>query len=240
MSESYNRVAEALDELQQYLCDRVPPLVVADSIEVLLEQPPELTASGIQSWVSSVAFRDKDIPVSNYLYHAVTKIYLLQEYNLVPETEFEPFIEGVKEAVMNYCPPEESQYLQQNLNLISQTLHSPGASSVDILFRPLKVGEEAAGGVRSGGKEGPSNPRIDHLRTRLEMKVDLLRRPCGRLPQKGEAPEVKRLVSETIAGAARAAQANSEIQTVLDFLQQKGIQTTPDDLFRALSTAVAG
>ena len=38
-------VREALEELQQYLADLLPPLVVADSVRLLLRYPAELIAT---------------------------------------------------------------------------------------------------------------------------------------------------------------------------------------------------
>jgi hypothetical protein len=40
---------EALYELQQYLSDRLAPLMVADSLGLLLALPPQLVAAGGQA-----------------------------------------------------------------------------------------------------------------------------------------------------------------------------------------------
>jgi len=58
---------EALEELEQYLSDILPPLVVADSVKLLLKYPPELTASAIHSWTVSQLRAGTDILVSDYL-----------------------------------------------------------------------------------------------------------------------------------------------------------------------------
>jgi len=43
---------EAVSELQQYLSDRVPPLMVVDSVALLVQQPPQLLAAEIGAWVA--------------------------------------------------------------------------------------------------------------------------------------------------------------------------------------------
>ena len=44
-------VRAAIDDLQAYLSDQVAPLLVADSLELLVAQPPELGAETLRSWV---------------------------------------------------------------------------------------------------------------------------------------------------------------------------------------------
>src|SRR6476659_5326138 len=92
-------VREALEELHQYLSDSLPPLVVADSIKVLLRYPPDLMASNIHAWTSSQYRGGAEIPVSDYLFHAVKKIHLMGEFKLVPQGPFETFLTELKEKV---------------------------------------------------------------------------------------------------------------------------------------------
>ena len=44
---------EAIFEFQQYLSDHKPPLMVADSVDVLLRYPPDFVAAQIQAWVGA-------------------------------------------------------------------------------------------------------------------------------------------------------------------------------------------
>src|SRR6478752_271333 len=90
-------VREALDELHQYLSDFVPPLVVADSFQLLLRYSPELMASNIHSWTVSQYRGGTEIPVSDYLFHAVKKVHLMGEFKLVPQGPFETFLTELKE-----------------------------------------------------------------------------------------------------------------------------------------------
>ena len=44
---SKSDVLKAVEELKEFLADQVPPLVVADSIDLLMHQPPGIAAFGI-------------------------------------------------------------------------------------------------------------------------------------------------------------------------------------------------
>ena len=46
-------VREALIELQRYLSDELAPMMVTDSVELLLKQSPALVANEIQAWVGN-------------------------------------------------------------------------------------------------------------------------------------------------------------------------------------------
>src|SRR5262249_44870535 len=65
MSGATSALREAVQELHQYLSDRIAPLMFAYSMEVLLKQPPALVAAEIRSWsagqgaaLPNVAFSD--------------------------------------------------------------------------------------------------------------------------------------------------------------------------------------
>src|SRR5829696_5611643 len=100
-SSSSTSVNKALEELHYYLSDQVPPLTVAESIEVLTSQPPAVTASGIHSWAAGLHNNPKAVSLSDYLYHAVCKLHQLQEFHLV-SGEYDLFLKGVKQAVLVY------------------------------------------------------------------------------------------------------------------------------------------
>src|SRR5262245_2886884 len=108
-------VREALEELDQYLSDILPPLVVADSVKLLLRYPPDLAASAIHSWTASQFRGGAEITMSDYLYYAVRKVHLMGEFRLVPSQPFENFLETVKRHLVAYCPAEERAKFEENL-----------------------------------------------------------------------------------------------------------------------------
>ncbi len=60
------QVQEALWDLQRYLSDEVAPMMVTDSIEILLRCHPEVAADEIQGWLADQTTGPaSDVPVSD-------------------------------------------------------------------------------------------------------------------------------------------------------------------------------
>ena len=80
---------DAIFEFQQYLSDHKPPLMVADSIDLLLRRPPVFVAAQIQAWVGA---QPLTAPVSDYLYHGARKIWTIAELDLLPKELVASFV----------------------------------------------------------------------------------------------------------------------------------------------------
>src|SRR5262245_6369266 len=75
---------EAVFELQQYFSDRLPPLMVADSIALLTRYPVKVVALEIHAWMAAQHHSHGAVaPVSDYLFHAVKKLSTLGELELL-------------------------------------------------------------------------------------------------------------------------------------------------------------
>ena len=70
------QVVKALEELQQYLSDQLAPMMVVDSVETLMECPPEVVGKAIFAWVGAQYRSGKPIPASDYFFHALKKIHM--------------------------------------------------------------------------------------------------------------------------------------------------------------------
>ena len=109
-------VEEALFELQQYLSDRIAPLMVADSIELLTRVPADLVVAQIDAWTSGQYRSGRGgVPVSDYLFHAVQKIHMLGDFKLLPVSVLDPYVAQLKQAVLAICPEEDRELLASNL-----------------------------------------------------------------------------------------------------------------------------
>lgn len=137
-------VEEALFELQQYLSDRIAPLMVADSIELLTRCPVDLVVAQLDSWTSSQYLSGRaGVPVSDYLFHAVQKIHMLGDFKLLPTTVLDPYLERIKQAVLAVCPIEDRELLASNLARLGTSVTGP-APTVDILYRQPGTAATAA------------------------------------------------------------------------------------------------
>lgn len=246
-------VAKALEELHQYLSDQLPPLMVADSMEVLLHQPPNLVASGIHSWVAGLTRRDTNIPLSDFLYHAMTKIYQVQEYKLIAADQFAPFLAALKQAILAYCPPEDQAFLKKNLELLGKGTTVSSSSSVGVVVRPGggSAPEKSAPAPVDPAKEKEAH-RFGYLMNRLAKRLtgfmtgapDAASQPMAAGSAGGSVPvpvmPKEQIVTEALADAARTTKEPSELNKVLDHLRNLGVQAGPDDLFRALGRSLPG
>jgi hypothetical protein len=220
-------VRAASDELHSYLSDQLPPLIVADSISLLAKHPPELTGRVIHSWATTQ--RGRGIPVSDYLYHAMIKLYLFKEYNLIPPNELFPFLIRLKRIILEFCPPEDRDLLQRNLQNV-EVSRGPEPSQIQVVFRQDGSGKSApAESPRVAETEGDS--RLGLLLRRLERQ--LATSVAQSTPQNLARQEL--LVADGIAEAARAAKQSEEVNTVLDRLRQLGINASMDNVFRILA-----
>ncbi len=148
-------VEEALFELQQYLSDRIAPLMVADSIELLTRVSPDLVVAQIDAWTSGQYRSGRGgVPVSDYLFHAVQKIHMLGDFKLLPVSVLDPYVEQLKQAVLAVCPEEDRELLANNLSRLAISVTGP-APVVDILYRQPGVQPTAASAPLAASVRAP-------------------------------------------------------------------------------------
>src|SRR5262245_50594982 len=127
---------EAVLELQQYLSDSVPPLVVADAIQILMKYPPQAVMPTIRSWTAAqYRGQGSSVPVSDYLFHALKKIHMMGEFKLVAREPLAAYIETLKPVVLSLCPEEDREMLHENLGRLGETAGASTASQVQTIFR---------------------------------------------------------------------------------------------------------
>ena len=236
-------IREAIQELQLYLSDTLPPLVVADTFKLLLEYPPELVASNINAWTAAQYRGGTEIPVSDYLFHAIKKIQLMGEFRLVPREPFAKYLEELKAKVLNYCPEGDREFLKANLDHLAEAATFM-SSHVEVLFRQ-KTGPgerrlaSAGGSAAGGGSGGGAGADIAGLR-RVEMLLDRLEREVQRSADPQSALRKGPLASQAIAAAARSSQNAQELDQMLDRLRALGVEVSTLDVLRSLGSSLPG
>lgn len=228
---------KAMEDLHQYLSDYLPPLIVMDSIAILMDHPPTQTASALESWASGFVRQDTDVSLSDLLYHAVLKIYRMHEYKLVSARKFIPFVAALKQSVLEYCPAEERQALEKNFQLLGTTPMIPSGGSVIV----SRSGNGPRAAYSQSDKEEQAY-RIGYLLTRLANRLEGLSSgntgatASAALPAKQAAA-----LNEALVDIARTAKEASELRHVLGHLKQElGVEAGPEDLFLALGRTLPG
>ncbi|HYK42570.1 MAG TPA: DUF4388 domain-containing protein [Thermoanaerobaculia bacterium] len=237
--QSTAEVREALEELQQYLSDFLPPLVVADSIQLLLRYSPELMAQNIHSWTASQYRGSTEIPVSDYLFHAVKKIHLMGEFKLVPQAPFELYLQELKEKIVAYCPESDREFLRENLTRLKESGPTSGPASHDAIFRQ---GPGGTGRTRSAAaaRPGESSEELVGLR-RLSVLLDRLEREVSAGGAGGSGGgRAAPLASATLAAAARTSQTGKEFEQYLERLREMGLNVNTGDVFKSLGSSLPG
>jgi Domain of unknown function (DUF4388) len=229
MSEGLDsRLERAIDEFQQYLSDLVPPLVVADSMNLLLKCPPDLVAANIYAWASAQYKAGRTIPVSDFFFHAFKKIHLMGEYKLVAVNDLAEFLDQLKPIVLTHCPARERDLLLQNLNQMDKI---PGAlsSPVEVVYRQSMIDATP--------ESGSSMPVNEPDAVRLGLMMERIERELGALATSdatGTANRRQDIISDALADAARSARMTIELDRILDYLKRSGIEASTEDVFRAL------
>lgn len=142
-------VRTALDDFVEYLCDHAVPLTVVDSIETLLDSPPELTAEMIATWASAQREAGSTARVSDYLHHAMRKIAMMSEFNLIDMERLRPFLIQLSDRLMAHCPPGEQALFVSGLRSIGRA-NAPARSAVSVLYRSA----ESVASDRHAGPDG--------------------------------------------------------------------------------------
>lgn len=230
-------VVEALEELQQYLSDALSPLIVADSVQLLLQQPPELVANKIHAWTATQYRTTADIPVSDYLFHAVKKLQIMGEFRLVPREPLERFLHELQERVLEFCPEADREFLRANFSRLGE---SSGATmpTAEVIFRQM-AGERPLAGKKlsSAGRPAASAEELVNLR-RFSLLLDRLEREVG--GQKGLPAKTAPLATQALTAAARGSQSSEELEQYLDRLRAIGLDVGTADLFRSLGHSLPG
>ena len=248
---------EALVELQQYLSDAVAPLIVADSVQLLMKHPPDVVANAIRSWTGAQYRRGAGpaVPVSDYLYHTLKKIHMMAEFRLVPLEPLETYLAGLRPLILALCPAEDRAMLIENLGRLGEAPAS--ISQAQTIFRQAPTegsGPRASAAAAAGSGAGASGAataddairglhRFGLLLERLEAQGGLAPAGAAAAPgaaAAGQGAPASAGLNEALAFAARSSQSGRELEAHLARLRELGIDTGTDSVFRALSQTLPG
>jgi hypothetical protein len=244
------QVQEALWDLQRYLSDEVAPMMVTDSIEVLLRCHPEVAASEIQGWLANQTSGPMaDAPVSDCLFHAMKKLHLMVEFNLIEEQALERYLSELGGIVLGFCPEQDRQLLNQNFENLSRAVDSATASRVEFLHRQAGGAKNLADGPlatstpedpqKQAGKPIPApvaaaTQAVNEVDLELGLKrLTLVMERIGHAAQPTEQDQALNL-------AALNARNGAEFDGYLSRLREKGLDVDAGEVFRSLGSGLPG
>ena len=142
----------ALFDFQRYLLDQIPPLTASDAVETLMAHPPELLIKQIHAWTVEQS-RHQQASQSDFLFHALRKVYVFSLLKLVDRTALEAYLDRVVPLALQVCPDGEREMLRTHLaGMRESTVLGGGSASAGVVSISRSGGDGAAksgGGVRS-------------------------------------------------------------------------------------------
>lgn len=230
-------VREALVEMQRYLSDQLAPMMVADSIELLMRYPPELAAAEIEGWVGAqTKGPSSGIALSDYIFHAVKKIHMMSEFDLIDKKKMAQYIGGLCQQVMAFCPVEDRQLLSDNLGRLGKSETATAASSVEVIHRQVggKGDGTASRPAASGESAGPAGAEV----ARGVKQFSLLMENLGRQSQgSGVQSELR---TQALATAAVSSRNGVEFKQNMSRLSDLGVDSRMAEVLRSLGSSLPG
>jgi hypothetical protein len=236
---------EALYELRQYLSDRLAPLMAVDSISLLVGLPARLMADEVAAWSAAQAqVQGPRAPFSDYLFHAVRKIHLMDEFHLIPTEELEAFLADLVPAVLEHCPQDQREGLKAALGKIGQARPTK-QDRVEILYRQGDGGEMEApsSGPPTATVAEALSGAVQDLR-RLPLILERLERvPAAPGASAAGTPEAiprTALLAEALLEAALGSKNGAELDSYLEHIRQRGGALRTEEMFRVLGQSLSG
>ena len=230
------RIAEALSELQQYLSDAISPLVAAESVTVLVALPPEIVADEIRSWTTSQHRRlGASVPISDYLYHAVRKLYMMGEFTLVSREAMAAYLGALEPHLLALCPPEDRDLLSENLAHLGDAradLTAPVATLHHL------QGQGAAPPADDSATAAKTAVHASQQFAQLVERLARLQVPSGSPENSASARED--VFSHLVSEAARRAGTSEEYVQAKEDLRAFGMGSSMEAVFRALGRRLPG
>ena len=227
MPVSREQLDEAAFELHQYLSDHKPPLIVADSVRLLLRCPPHFLAGQIHAWVAGQVL---DAPLADYLYHSAKKIAVMGDLDLLPRDALARKFPLLTEPLVQLAPEGDRELLRQHLQRLNQAVQAAA------LGAPRMLQREAAPAPPAAMPAPPSS-----LLTRDARRLSLLIAHLRPLVSAATTPERRvALTSRFLTEAAGQATSVEELERHLTPLRELGIDTATHEVFRTLASSVAG
>jgi Domain of unknown function (DUF4388) len=251
MSEGSQQAALRLAEfeLQRYLSDDIPPLMAAEIFEVLLPYPPEVTARVVAQWIEwQLTGPSGSTPVSDLVFHALRKIHLLGEFDLVPRAPLAGYLNGVAKILVSACPAGERDAIRLRLSRLGET-ETVLQTRAELLHHEAEAeGTPERSARRATGADAPADPkRADPAAVgRGARALSVLLERLGRArPAVAGAPPTAQsldgaLLSRILATAAIASKTDDDLSRHLDEIGRRGFAQATGQVFRELGRSLPG
>jgi hypothetical protein len=227
-------------------------MMAVEYFEQLVPHPPEVTARVIAQWIQSQHHKPDGVNTADLIYHALKKLSLLSELELVRRATMMRAIHEVSRLLVHVCPAGQRDDLRMRLSHLGESA-TVLASRAEFLHR--EAGGEGA--AHASGPAGPPGPAqapaatpaaeakpdpgtIDRGARALSLLLGglaKLRDPKAPTPKEG--PEAA-LLAQILSTAALESKTNEELAQHLERVKKEGVATPMGQVFRALGWSLPG
>ncbi len=223
-------IRTAVSEFHQYLSDRIAPLMFTDSAELLLRYPASALAVEIERWKVEQVTRAPNVPAADFIFHAVKKVAVMGELDLVPKETLGGYLTDLSQEVLQFCPEADRDMLRRNLLRVGESTADSAA--------PLST-------LHRQGLPPPTDPTLASSATstispdaalalrRLSLFLEHLQ------PQTGGGRR-KEIASQFVTTAAIGSSSEKELEQSLAPLRDLGIDTGSGNLLKAVAENLPG
>jgi hypothetical protein len=233
-------IKEALLEFQRYLSDQLAPMMVADSVHLLLQCPPQLVASDIEGWVG-VQFGGpaSDLTVSDCLFHALKKLHLISEFDLIDQQHFDSYFAQLLPLVLETCPVGDRETLRDNVSRLGQA-DTATTSPVEVLHRQVRRGDAKTAGASGSSGVFVSDAELAKGLNRFTLLMERLGDGSGAGSSAGAGATPDAIRNQLLSAAATGSRNGAELEQHLQRLKDMGVDAGMDQIFRSLGNSLPG
>jgi len=235
---------QATLELQSYLSGEIAPMMAAEAFDALATYPPEVTARVLSEWIQAQFHgATNPVPVQDLVFHALRKLYLLSEFELVVRAPLMRFLQGLSRILIQLCPEEERDTLKLRLSRLGET-ETVLASRAEYVHREMGAEGLTAHTGSAARKAAPGPPELKGAVGREMRRLSLLLEHLSkiRIPEGSKPPaEIdKELLAQIVSTAALQSKSDEDLARHLARIQQEGVAAPMGQVFRALGWSLPG
>jgi len=190
----------ALNDLQRYLDDAIPPAIAANALATLIAQPPAVMMQHVGNWAVQQS-EIQSTPVSMLLLVALKKVYVAGELRLLDPEAVANYLDRAMTLAIRMCPEADRDFLRASLT--SMRMSRDTAHSAEVMRLPTYSGRTVV-------------PDADSMTAkRFSLIVDRLTKEMQ--SGEGQAQPDSQAVAQLLTMAAARSQNGQQLN---DYLEQ--------------------
>src|SRR5690348_12847852 len=133
-----------------------------------MEQPPQLLMQQVHAWLVEQG-RRQSAPVSDFLFHALKKVFMVGELKLIDRAAVLQYLDRVEPLALQLCPAEDRDLLKANLAAMRLSRNiSAGGAEINLASSRAEPKAAADAGTAQTAKRFALI--IDRLARKLEQE----------------------------------------------------------------------